>query len=133
MKDLHNNIDPLVALDVAEIGSSTTTVGNIIDLQDYQSVEFLIVSGTLVDGTYVVLLEDGDDSALGDAAAVADKFLLGTEADAGFALTEDDTVKKLGYVGSKRYVRLSIISTVVTSGGDFGALAVLGAARHAPV
>lgn len=133
MRDLHHNIGPVVALDTTAISSDITTQGNIVDLQGYGAVEFLIQSGTLTDGTYTPLLEEGDASDLSDASAVADANLLGTEATAAFAATEDDTVKRLGYCGSKRYVRLSIVSTSTSSGGTLSALAVRGRPANAPV
>lgn len=133
MRDLHNNIKEEVALNITAISSDTTTDGNIIDLQGYGSVEFIIQSGTLTDGTYTPLIEDGDDSGLSDAAAVADASLLGTEAAAAFAATDDNSITKIGYIGSKRYVRLSIVSGSTSSGGTVSAVSIKGRAADAPV
>lgn len=130
-KDLHNNTVGSVAL-AAAISSNTTTAGNIIDTRGFEAIEFYIASGTLTDGAYAVLVEDGDESNLSDAAAVADDELLGTEANASFADTDDDTVKRIGYIGGKRYVRLSLVSTGVTTGGSFTAIAVQGTASNNP-
>lgn len=133
MKDLHNNIKTEVAFDIAAISSDTTTTGNIIDLQGYDSAEFVLVSGTLTDGTYTPLLEEGDAANLSDASAVADAELLGTESAAAFTASEDNAVKKLGYIGNKRYVRLSIVSASTSSGGTMSAVAVKGHAGDNPV
>jgi len=133
MKDLHNNVKTEVALDITAISSDTTTNGNIIDMQGYGSVEFIILSGTLTDGTYTPLIHEGDDSGLSDASAVADGDLLGTEAGAAFAASEDDSVKKVGYIGNKRYVRLSIVSASTTTGGTVSAVSVKGNASDNPV
>lgn len=133
MKDLYNNIKAESALNTSAISSSTTTAGNVIDRQGYNSLEFLIMSGTLTDGTYTPLVEEGDAANLSDAAAVADANLLGTEASAAFTASNDNTVKKVGYIGSKRYVRLSIVSAGVTTGGTISALAVKGHASDRPV
>lgn len=133
MRDLHNNIKVESALDVSAISTDTTTAGNIIDMQGYGSVEFVIQSGTLTDGTYTVLIEEGDDSGLSDAAAVADADLLGTEASASFIATEDDTVKKVGYIGNKRYVRLSLVSASTSTGGTLVAVAAKSNATDLPV
>ncbi len=133
MHELHNNISPAVALDAAVITTDTTTVGNIIDTQGYEAIEFVIQSGTVTDGTYTPLIEEGDDSGLSDAAAVADSGLLGTEAAAAFAAADDDAVKRVGYRGGKRYVRLSMVSAGTTAGAAFmAALALRGRPRHAP-
>ncbi len=67
-----------------------------------------------------------------DAAAVADTNLLGTEALAGFTFADDDEVRKIGYMGHKRYVRLTITPASNTGAWDIAALALLGRPRHAP-
>lgn len=128
--DLHHKIAALIALAQATIGSDTTTTGVIIDTAGYTALEFLLTSGTITDGAYAVSLQHGDDSGLSDAAAVPAADVLG---DADFALADDDTVKRIGYIGGKRYVRLAIVSTAVTTGGAFSATAVLAGAAHQPV
>jgi len=131
-RDLHNNIDDRVALNAAAISTNTTTVGNIIDTNGYESLEFLIQSGNITDGAYALLLEEGDDSGLSDAAAVAADEILG--ALTGFVAADDNAVKRVGSIGKKRYQRLSIVSTGVTTGVNFmSAVAVLGHPKHAAV
>jgi len=133
MSDLHNSIHLAPALNTSAITSSTTTNGNIIDMQGYGAVEFAIQSATLTDGTYTPLIQEGSAANLSDATTVAAADLHGTTASATFALTDDNVVKKIGYVGSKRYVRLSIVSTSVTTGGTISALAIQGRAHDLPV
>jgi hypothetical protein len=125
--DIHNETTPEVALTSQTISTDTTTAGEIIDTQGFAAIEFIMQSGTLTDGTYTPLIQDGDDSALSDAAAVADTFLTNTEASAAFAATDDDAVKAIGYVGHKRYVRLNIVSASTSSGGVLAAVVVKGA------
>ena len=129
MKDLKNDIGVLDALNIQEIISDTTTAGAIIDRKGFESLTFSLQSGTVTDGAYAVLIEDGGDSGLSDAAAVADKDLIGTEANAAFALTDDNEVRTIAYIGVKRYVRVSLVSTATTSGGFFGATAIKGHAN----
>ena len=133
MRDLHNNIKAETAFNTSAISSDTTTSGNIIDMQGFGSIEFVIQSGTLTDGTYTPLIQEGDESNLSDATAVGDADLLGTEADAAFIASEDNTVKKVGYIGNKRYVRLSIVSASTTSGGTISAVSVKSEAGDMPV
>ena len=122
--DLHSNVKSLIALAVQNIVTDTTTVGAIIDTAGFESLEFLIQSGTLTDGAYALKLEQGDDSGLSDAADVPAADILG--ALTGFALTDDDTAKRVGSIGKMRYQRLSIVSTATTTGGtNFTAQAVL--------
>jgi len=131
-KDLFNNVNQKIALKVQLVSTDTTTAGEILDRQGYETLTLFPISGILTDGTYNWLVEDGDDSGLSDAAAVSDDFLLGTEAGLAMALTDDDKVGKIGYVGVKRFVRISVVSTATTTGGTVGAIALLGFARHAP-
>ena len=130
--DLHTIIDPSEALAAQSIVSNTTTVGVIIDTQNFESLEFLIQSATITDGTYAPLVEESADSGMAGSNVVDSDFLLGTTANATFILTDDNLVKRIGYVGKLRYVRLSIVSTGVTTGGAFSSAAVLGNARSQP-
>lgn len=134
LRDIHNETEQKNALDNQVIASDTTTVGEIIDMRGFESLEFLMLMGTLTDGDYLPLIEHGDDSGLSDAAAVPDGQLLGTEAGAAFtADTDDNKVSKIGYRGDKRFVRLSIVSTNFGTGGaTLGAVAVQMQARHLP-
>lgn len=129
--DLHHNVKGVNALNIQAIATNTTTVGNIIDTVSFESIEFLIQAATLTDGAYALKLEHGDDSGLSDAADVPAAEVLG--ALTGFVATDDNAVKRLGYIGKKRYVRLSIVSTGVTTGGTLGATASLSHPKHAPV
>lgn len=133
MRDLHDNIKAEVAFNTAAITSDTTTNGNIIDMQGFGSVEFIIQSGTLTDGTYTPLLKEGDAANLSDAETVDAADLTGTIAGATFAASDDNKAKKVGYIGNKRYVRLSIVSASTTSGGTVSAVAVKANAADAPV
>lgn len=131
-RDLHNNVNAVMALNEAAITTDTTTVGEIIDTLGYESLEYIIASGTITDGAYALLLEEGDDSGLSDAAAVPTAELLGDLV--GFVAADDDTVKRVGSIGKKRYQRLSIVSTGTTTGADsIGAVAVQGHPKHAAV
>ncbi len=122
--DSANSMTPKVALNTAAIASSTTTNGVIIDTQGYEALTFILNVGARTDGTFTPLIRHGDASDLSDVVDVDDSDLVGTEALA--AISAAQTMKKVGYVGSKRYVRLSVVSTSVTSGATVGATAVLG-------
>ena len=127
--DLHNEATGRVGLATSAITTNTNTDGAIIDTAGYESLEYYIQSATLTDGTYTVQLFHGNDSGLSDATQVTGELILGS---AAFALTEDNTVKRVGYIGKKRYVRIRIVSTVVTTGGTISAVAVLGTPHHGP-
>lgn len=138
MRDLHNNIHvvPLFAPIAAQTNSDTARVSAIIDTLGYDSLELVLINGTNTDAnaTFAVLVEDGDDSDLvDDGAAVADINLVGTEALAGFAFGDDVECRKIGYIGNKRYVRVTVTPTGNNSGDWFMAgVAILGHPRSAP-
>jgi hypothetical protein len=137
MRDLHNNIHvvPLFAPIAAQTNSDTARVSAIIDMLGYGSCELVLINGTNTDAnaTFAVLVEDGNNSGLSDNTAVADAELLGTEALAGFTYADDVECRKIGYVGHKRYVRVTVTPTGNNSGDWFMAgVAILGHPRAVP-
>lgn len=140
MKDNHDNILAAVALNATQMNTNTTAVGPILDRNTFESLEYLLYTGAWTTGTFTASLQDGNASNLSDAAAVAENFLLphvNSQAN-GVAYTSAvlngaNQVKRLGYVGSKRYVQLTITSTsVVSTGALVGALAILGSPDFSP-
>lgn len=135
--DLHNNIYPKTLFPplAAQTNSDTARVSAIIDTAGYDGVELILINGTNTDtnATFAVLVEDGDSSSLADNAAVDDAYLLGTEALAGFTFTHDTLTRKIGYIGIKRYVRVTVTPSGNNSGDWFMAgVAILGYPRSAP-
>ena len=126
--DLHNNLDFKRALSPVSVADNTAQVSQIIDRQNFGSMEFVIITGALADAdaTFAVLVEHGDAANLYDAVAVPDDDLLGTELQAGFTFADDDKLRKIGYRGIKRYVRLTITPTGNASAALLSAIAVMG-------
>jgi len=131
-RELASNLLLTSARNAAAITTNTTTAGNEIDTQGYNSVLFAIQSATITDGTYTPLIQESDTSGSG-YTDVADIDLSVTEASIAFVATDDNVVKKIAYTGTKRYVKLSLVSTGVTTGGTIGAMAILGNPSYAPV
>lgn len=136
MTDLHNNIEIRRLISPQRGTGNSALVSQIIDLANVTQCELVVATGTLADtnATFAILVEDGDDSALTDNAAVDDAFLLGTESGAAFAAADDDdVVRKIGYIGPKRYVRLTITPSGNDSGNhDISAVAILAGHRVLP-
>lgn len=128
MRDLMNNIHLARALSPVSVADNTAQVSQIIDRQGYDSLMFAIAAGSLADAdaTFTVLVEHGDAANLSDAAAVADEELNGLETTASFTFAEDDKVRKIGYRGIKRYVRLTITPGANASAALLCVIAVLG-------
>lgn len=135
MRDFANSIEVRRAISpAAAVADNTPFVSQIIDLAGYGMLVFAINLGALADAdaTFTVLVEHGDASNLSDAAAVPDASLTGTEASAGFTFADDNKVRKVGYVGSKRYVRLTVTPANNTGNVFLSAIAILAMSRYAP-
>lgn len=110
LQDLHNNIKASRGISPAAATTDNTAfVSQIVDTANFGSCEFIGIFGSVADAdvTFTVLVEDGDDSGLSDNAAVADEYLLGVEA-MSLRYDSDNKTFKIGYIGPKRYVRVTI-------------------------
>lgn len=126
MFDTKNGNLGLVALAPVVIATDTDTDGISIDLQGANSCTFFIATGVVTDGDYVVRIEEDDQTDMSTGNAVADVDLVGTEVQASFTEDTDDAkCHSIGYIGSKRFVRLTIVSTTTTVGALIGAIAVV--------
>ncbi|MCW8930891.1 MAG: hypothetical protein OQL19_11705 [Gammaproteobacteria bacterium] len=134
MRDLHSTISTAIALANQTISTNTTTAGAIIDTQGFEGLEFIVSTGTITDGSYAFKVETGNDSGLSDAVditASTTQVVIGNK-DALVA-ADDDTTRRLGVVEFDRYVRISLVSTGVTTGGtNFSAVAVKAFAKSVP-
>lgn len=136
MRDLYNNIEvrraesPVAAAQT----DNTAIVTEIIDMRGFKSCVFAVVLGTLADAAFttVFLLEDGDDSGLSDNTPVIDAQMDPTEVVAAFDQADDDQVRKIGYVGEKRYVRLTITPSDNTGNLPIAIIAIMGDADQRP-
>lgn len=137
MKDLANVITPTRVLSPVSTDADTALVGEIIDKKGFESVTYVIATGSIGDAnaTFTVLLEESDSSNMASASAVADADLIGTEVLASFQYDDDNETRKLGYIGSKRYTRLTITpsgNSGTPSGALLSAVAILGHPQIAP-
>ncbi|TWB19204.1 hypothetical protein [Nitrospirillum bahiense] len=130
MRDLHHNIGAVTALS-AQVITTSAVNGAIIDTLGFNGLEFVVTAGTITDGTVAATLTEGDAANLSDGAAVTSDGILGTLPS--FVATDDGKTKRVGYSGSRRYVRLTLTPTGATSGGTYAAVAVLGFPSNAPV
>lgn len=135
-RDLKNNVQ---VVHLGNVAFSGTTPGSSdwVDTRGFDSATLMIVANTVTDaGTAAGIsfeCEDSVDSAAANAVAVVDAELIGLES----ALTitsdaADDTIAgTIGYVGIKRYVRLTGTGTTGTS-LDLSFVAVLHGGSQMP-
>lgn len=134
MRDLKNNIAVRRVIAPVVVSDNTASVGAVIDRLGFDSLTYAIATGTLADtdATFAVLLEESDASGSG-FTAVADTDLIGTETAAGFQFDDDTETRTLGYIGAKRYTRLTITPSGNSGSAPIAAVAILGHPMTAPV
>ena len=133
--DLYSKIAVRRAISPVSVADNTAAVSQVIDRQGFTALMFAIALGAIADAdtTMAVLVEHADISDMTGAVAVPDAELNGTEAAAGFQFDDNNETRKIGYVGNKRYVRLTITPANNASAALIAAVALLGGASDAPV
>lgn len=111
---------------LAPAARTASANGSGVDLANFASATVAFVVGTITDGTHTPSVEESDDNTTFTAVAAAD--LIGS-----LAALASDTNQRVGYRGSKRYVRA--VSTVAgaTTGGVYAGVVIRGDARKQPV
>ena len=134
LRDLKSNIGASESIRPA--AHTATVTGETVDTRGYDSAMALVAVGA-VSGTddspsnpavFVVKLQESDTTMDGDFTDVASTDLQGTFSTS----LVQNTVERVGYIGSKRYVRAVITKTSGTSAAA-SAVIVLGDAHIKPV
>lgn len=113
------------------LSGTTPSASDWIDTRGFDGCTLVLVTGAVTDaGTaagFSSELQEGDTSLASGASAVSANETLGNIAN--LTVTDDTfdskVVGAVGYVGSKRYVRLNITGTTATS-ADVQVFALLG-------
>ena len=147
--DLHNNIAHATAINPQTLAQAASPEGlqsGDVDLQGSQSAEVVAYLGDIDelggspvgDAKVQLLLEHADDDGTGSPGTYANVALadvLGPSAvTAGIVATSttDNGFLEVGYVGAKRFIRVTLVPTGLTNGGPVAAWVVKGSPRHAP-
>lgn len=127
MKDGVSGISLTASLVPAVV--TATTKGSHADLQGFRSATLIINTGAIAgDGLYVMSMQESDTTTDGDFTDVAAGDMLGSFPDSLAA----SSVYRIGYTGTKRYIRAVITKTSGTSIAA-GAVILCGAPAIAPV
>jgi hypothetical protein len=138
MKDLFHNIGASAAIAFGTLVTSTSArTGNIVDLAGYESCTYLIGVGSTAGstGAFTFSITAGNSSSLGDGAVVTNPDLIINTTAASWTMTstgDDNTVERVGYKGSSRYIRLDVYGNS-TKQGAVGSICVKGHPRSHPV
>lgn len=150
-RDLHSSIK-VVQHVAAQAITATNTPSSGVDLRGFDAAEFLISVGTITNianspqPSWTFKLQESDSESTGFADVTdSNDVLVGSAASpvttpdssTGVFLTidaasEDATTYRIGYRGSKRYVR--VVATAANTPGStpYSVVAVLGAAHLVP-
>lgn len=127
-RDIKNNVDVASSLEPA-LRATGTSNGSGVDLQGYGSAMMVVHFGAYTNGTHTPSLEHSDDNTTFTAAAASDM-------DGSFTAVSSSasgTTQRVGYRGSKRYIRAVMTVASGATGCYSGALVVRGQAAQVPV
>jgi len=117
--DMRNNAEYGLGLS-ATLSGATPAAGDWIDMQGWEALTFTVSTGTVTDaGTasgFSFEVQESDTTAAAAATAVADADLVGLESALTVTADTDDDklIGSIGYIGSKRYVRIVATGTTGT-------------------
>lgn len=131
--DMMNDIDVKRAISPVSVADNTAAVSQVLDMQGCHAAMLVIATGSIADAdaTFTTLIEHSDASGSG-FTAVPDSELNGTEALASFQFDDDNECRKIGYTGSKRYVRATITPANNASAALISAVWLRGHLENAP-
>lgn len=113
----------MVFLGTLALSGTTPAASNWADIRGFDSASIVVKTNTVTDaGTasgFSFEVQEGDDSTAAGATAVSDDELLGSESDLTVTVDGDDDklIGAIGYVGSKRYLRINATGTTGTDAG----------------
>lgn len=144
MRDLYNNVLPVVAITpqtIINTGSPENLVGGSIDLQDYEQSLAVAQIGDIDElgsspvgsARIEMQMEHSDDGSSWSDVALKDTIGPSSVTSGIVAsTTTDQNFLRTGYIGGKRYMRVTLIPTGLTNGGPVSAIVLKGQPRHAP-
>jgi hypothetical protein len=114
--------EQIVSTSLGPAARTATANGTGVDIANLGEVTVHFIVGTITDGTHTPKLQESDNNSTWSDVAAADQ--AGT-----LAALASNVNQKVGYLGTKRYVRA--VSTVAgaTTGGVYSAIAVGGQPR----
>lgn len=114
-----------VAQSLTPAARTANADGTGVDLAGYHAASVYVVAGTITNGTHTPAVQESDDNVTFAAVAAGD--LQGSLAN----IASND-VQEIGYIGSKRYIRVAVTVAGATTGGVYGAFVVRGRPYSAP-
>lgn len=126
MKDSYHSVQAVQA--IAPAVKTDAENGASIDLAGYGSALIVVTTGAVAgDGDFSFKLQESDASGSGFTDVAADDVL-----GSAPATMDATSAYRVGYIGSKRYIRVATVDNGGTSVA-IGAVAILGSPAVAPV
>jgi hypothetical protein len=116
------NTSTLVHMGKVTLNGTAAVASSLVDMQGYNALDIGLVTGTITDaGTasgYTVKLQHSDTTVAGDFADVVAADAVNGVVSVTNTLDADDDklIGRLGYVGTKRYVRVVATGTSGSAG-----------------
>jgi len=118
------------AQSLAPAARTATANGTAVDLSGFNSATFIVDAGAWTDGTHTFKAQESDNNS--DWSDVAAGDLNGTFT-AITSATQAGKFHKVGYKGTKRYVRVVVTAAGTTTGAVYGAGVMRSHAFSSPV
>jgi hypothetical protein len=145
MRDLHNNLAVVRGIRPQTIAGSALNTGN-IDLLGFNSAEVVVEFGDIDEmgaspvgaAKIDIKIEHADDDGSGSPGTYGNVALvdvIGPSSVTGGIVaspTTDASPVEVGYVGDKRFIRVTLTPTGLTNGGPVTCVVAKGHPRHAP-
>ena len=118
IKDIRSNILVKQALN-HRFTADGAQQSAIIDTANFdKGIMFSFAVPDYTDGSYAVTIDEGDDSGLSDASAVASGNLIGSLPTLSAVTTDNATLSTFGVHSNKRYLRVTVTASSVTTGAE---------------
>jgi hypothetical protein len=128
MKDTVSNFNFTQSL--APAARTATANGSAVDLSGFNSATFVVNAGAWTDGSHTLKAQESDNNSDWTDVAAGD---LNGSFTAITSATQASKLYKIGYNGTKRYVRAVTTVATATSGAVYGVSVMRGHAFSSPV
>ncbi|PIQ96539.1 MAG: hypothetical protein COV67_09000 [Nitrospinae bacterium CG11_big_fil_rev_8_21_14_0_20_56_8] len=123
---MKNKMDAVNSLVPAVYSTNQAENGTGVDLRDFDAAVVLFMTGVITDGTFTPKIQESDDD-------VTYTDVDPTDQEGALSALSASAVQRLGYKGSKRYLRPVVTVASATSGGAVAAHVIRALPHRAPV
>ncbi len=147
-RSTYSDVLPVRLLQAQTILSSALNTGD-VDTRGFESIQVMVDFGDIAEmgaspegaAQIAVLLEHADDDGTGSAGSYANVAASDVDSDGAHTVsagvvtmsTSDLAPVRFSYVGDRRFIRVTLTPTGLTSGGPVGVWALKGHAHRTPV